>query len=541
MRTQGLFCALLALAGLAAGCDGASSNEPDPEANVVAEVAVSIDVDAQHTAISPLIYGSNQDRNGSVWTVRRLGGNRMTGYNWENNYSNAGSDFQHSSDQFIPSYLGIPNAEQTEPGRALTFWHDQSLQMGAHSVITLQLAGYVSADDFGTVTEAETAPSNRWVRVEPRKPAAFAASPDLRDGVVYLDELVAFLVRRYGTAASGSGVRFYSLDNEPALWPFTHVRIHPERLGAAELVDRSVAVASAVKDVDPDAEILGPALYGFGAYLNLQDAPDWAQAGQGATWFIDYYLEQMRLAEQSQGRRLLDVLDVHWYPEAQGSSRITGDGVSNADVEARVQAPRTLWDLSYVETSWIADCCGAFLPILPRLRSAIAAHYPGTKLAVTEYDYGAGHTISGGLAQADVLGAFGKYGVYLATRWGIEANDVFAAAAFKLYRNYDDVGGHFGDTSVFAEAGDRGRLSVYAAIEGTETSRLHVVLINKSRDGAVGTNFAITSDAAYAGAEVWGFDSRNAFVIRKDDVADIAGNAFRFVIEPMQAVHLVLE
>ena len=53
--------------------------------------------------ISRFIYGVNEslDGNYSAGTATRLGGNRWTAYNWENNASNAGSDwyFQNDSDR----------------------------------------------------------------------------------------------------------------------------------------------------------------------------------------------------------------------------------------------------------------------------------------------------------------------------------------------------------------------------------------------------------------------------------------------------------
>ena len=46
----------------------------------------------------------------------------------------------------------------------------------------------------------------------------------------------------------------------------------------------------------------------------------------------------MRLAEISSGKRLLDVLDIHWYPEAMGDNRITQTNANTtADKLARVQ------------------------------------------------------------------------------------------------------------------------------------------------------------------------------------------------------------
>ena len=544
MTTQAnRFAVILVGLLLLTGCDNdGMSDTEEPEPEIVGQAAITIDTGADRVAISPYIYGSNQDRPSDTWTVRRLGGNRLTGYNWENNFSNAGSDFQHFSDRFLLSNAGIPDSEAEEPGRVVTFFHDQSLQMGASSIITLQMAGYVSRDDDGAVSAGQTAPSSRWVPVQPRKNAPFDLMPDLTDGVVYMDELVNFLVQRYGDATAPNGVRWYSLDNEPALWAHTHPRIHPEPVGAAELVQRTIDLASAVKDVDPNSEILGPALYGFAAYLSLQDAPDWNQVNQGYTWFIDYYLDQLRQAEQATGRRLVDVLDVHWYPEARGDNRITDNNATTpADVTARLQAPRTLWDPTYTETSWIADCCGTYLPILPTLRQAIDTYYPETKLSITEYNYGGGHTISGGLAQADVLGAYGKYGVYIATLWGIEADDAYTSAAYKLYRNYDGSGGTYGDTSVRATTDDRENTSVYAAIEGDDTGTLHVILINKNQQGALEMQIDIESSTAYSSGEVWTFNAQSSSIGERNPVTGITGNAFTFTLAPLTAAHLVLQ
>ena len=58
--------------------------------------------------ISPYIYGTNQLLvGGENWTAMRFGGNRLTGYNWENNASNAGSDWNQSSDDYLASSFGV--------------------------------------------------------------------------------------------------------------------------------------------------------------------------------------------------------------------------------------------------------------------------------------------------------------------------------------------------------------------------------------------------------------------------------------------------
>src|SRR5689334_11758084 len=96
-------------------------------------VTFTIDTSTGRAAISPFIYGTNQDLTGTErWTARRLGGNRLTGYNWENNASNAGSDFQQSSDNFLCTNVGVSSCSTS--GSVVTTFHDKSISMGAISL-----------------------------------------------------------------------------------------------------------------------------------------------------------------------------------------------------------------------------------------------------------------------------------------------------------------------------------------------------------------------------------------------------------------------
>lgn len=105
--------------------------------------------------------------------------------------------------------------------------------------------------------------------------------------------------------------------------------------------------------------------------------------------FIEWYLDRAKAAEASAGKRLVDYLDLHWYPEAQGGGqRVIDENNSDAVVAAREQAPRSLWDQDYKESSWIVkDALGdKAITLVPRLRAKIADHYPGTKLSFTEWN-----------------------------------------------------------------------------------------------------------------------------------------------------------
>ncbi|RYZ15634.1 MAG: hypothetical protein EOP49_52795, partial [Sphingobacteriales bacterium] len=247
----------------------------------------------------------------------------------------------------------------------------------------------------------------------------------------------------YGKSTTATGIKGYALDNEPGIWFHSHpVLWGEEHTRVKYLMDNSFELASRVKELDPGAEIFGPASWGVAEFENLQFAPDWDEMNQGQyPNFVDYYLAKMKQQSESRAdkKRLLDVLDLHWYPQA------TNDGVSPFDNgtdyatnKARMEMTRSLWDPTYVENTWIGQDPGKreqFLPFLPKMNQQINTYYPGTKFAISEYSYmGITHP-SGGIAQADALGIFGKQSLYLATYWG--GVDGYIKSGFDIYQNYD--------------------------------------------------------------------------------------------------------
>ncbi len=506
-------------------------------------VTYNINTDVNRTPISKYIYGSNWG-SGTDYTIRRSGGNRLTAYNWENNFSNAGSDWYYSNDNYLSSSM--------TPGKAITDFHDQALSQGQASIVTLQMAGYVSADKNGNVNLAtETAPSPRFKKAVFAKGAAFCSppgSPVTTDANVYMDEFVNFLVNKYGHADDPNGVKFYCLDNEPDLWSGTHAEVHPALAGCAEYKNLSVAASLAVKNVDPNAQMLGPVSYGFNGFLTFQGAPDWAAPlSTGYSWFLDYYLDKMEANSVVAGKRLLDALDVHWYPEARDGNMEAVDGnrivdtpsvYSRANCTARMQAPRSLWDYDYHEVSWIEKWFGQWLPILPPLKNSINTYYPGTKLALTEYAYGGENHYSGGIATADVLGIFGKYGVYVATYWG---NGSYVDAAIKIYRNYDGNHSTFGDMNVFASMSNKVDSSIYASVFDGYTCEMHLIVINKNIDNAITGTFNITSPQNFTSGRVWHFDNSSATISETTAISSITGNSFTYTIPATTVCHMVLK
>ncbi len=538
---------LLALGWLVIACGDDAASSTDSGANAVdaagviipddpgaADIRVSVNTSNERRAISPFIYGVNQPEwtgRGRYMALARAGGNRYTAYNWENNASNAGADYMHQND----SYLGGGDT----PGEVVRAVVADSHANDAAALITVPIVDHVAADKSpgGDVAGSPNYLDTRFHQNRPSKAGALTTSPDTGDGFVYQDEFVNFVETAFPYAQNDDRRRiFYSLDNEPDLWSDTHARIHPDPVRYDELISRNTDYAAAIKSVAPEAVVFGFVSYGWQGYVSLQDAPD--ASGRD---FVDHYLSQMAQAEQQAGTRLVDVLDLHWYPEARGGGlRIIEDSAAADVAAARMDAPRSLWDDTYTETSWITEFSTLGpIALLPRMNDKIAAHYPGTRLSISEYYYGGGDHISGGVAQADVLGIFGRYDVFAAALWHIgNTNDDYIWAALNLYRNYDGAGARFGDTSVLTTTDDSATSSAYAAVDASSDDRVTIVLINKADERTAG--IAVTHTRRFSRAQVYRITEGSADIDAGADVSITATNAFIYTMPARSVTLLVL-
>jgi hypothetical protein len=318
--------------------------------------------------------------------------------------------------------------------------------------------------------------------------APFTTTPSTTDNAVYMDEFVWALDQKFaGQGIFGAGAAtptFIELDNEPELWNSTHLEIQGSAPVTSDAyIAKTIAIAKALKDQFPAITLVGPAHYGFGGVYNWQG--ELAATPGGANWFPDKYLAALRTASATYGRPLVDVYDFHWYSEATdpGGTRVTnltGTTLTDAQVQAVAQSPRSLWDPAYAEKSWIHDVLGGPIRLLPRLQAKIAAADPGMKLGITEYNNGGCQHIAGALAEADNLGIFGAQGVFAATYWPLGNSEPFCMAAFRAFRGFDGANAVFGDVAVQASSSDVQSVAAYASTDSAHAGRAVFVAINRS-------------------------------------------------------------
>lgn len=541
-RMRTLIAWLLAPAGLAwvaLNAGRIARQEAEPAASG-SEVVLTVDATRVTRPISPYIYGLSAASERHYRELRlplwRWGGNPSTRYNWEKgNCWNAARDWQFRNGNY--SHTGP--ADRAPSGAA-----DQAIATGrkfrADALITIPTMGWVARDDRngnasagvpngggppirpGSEAIAGYDPTENRRKVSqrslPRKGRPFADPPDLKDDVVYQDEWVYHLTRRFGKANAG-GVRFYAMDNEPDLWDVTHTDMHPVRPDYDELLRRFLTAADAVKDVDPSSQITGPVSWGWtGYFFSPRDrgSDNYGAHGdrkaRGDMPFLPWFLQQAAAHDRKTGRRTLDFLDVHYYPQGDGVYGGKADPKTNA---LRLRGTRALWDASYTDESWI----GAQVQLIPRLRKWVETYYPGTKIAINEWNWGADNTLNGGLAAAEVLGVFGQEGVDMACYWAIPALDSPAFFAYKMYRNADGRGAGFGDAAVEARSSDSADVSCFGSVE-TSTGRPAVMVINKLPDRDVPASLTVTAKQGVKSAEVYRFSGNDLKKIeRMPDIA----------------------
>ena len=549
----------------------ADAPHPGPTATAGTADAVltfRIDTERRH-AISRYIYGVNAATDPGAWggatppsaiPFNRMGGNRLSAYNWETNFSNAGSDYHYHNDRYLSASTVVGEAVRSRA--AATFAN------GAAFLATVPMLPFVAGDacdcDVGTRdADRVVRMATHFARNAPTRAAADTGTASATH-TVYQDDFVRWATRTFPGATGDSTRRLmFSLDNEPDTWHSTHKEVQSDlgddpaapRLQTYDaFIDTTIAFARAIKRVAPDALVFGPAVATYTGALTLgrYPTPDPVYGSWRAHPFLDVYLDRMHAAESREGRRLLDVLDLHWYPAAGTRvGEITNDFApqDSAQIEARLQAPRSLWDPTYDEQSWVSGVTAGPIRLLPRLRTQIADHYPGTRLAVSEYFYGRAGDISGGIAQADVLGVFGREGVYAAALWP-QANPwaapyagsgarafAYAFGAFRMYLDYDGAGGRFGDVGLDATTSDVAASSVYASLDAR--GRVVIVAINKRRT-AQPARIAVTGPVTLRTAHVYTLTDPVPIPAHAPDLAVAAGNAFTYTMPALSVSTLVL-
>ena len=480
--------------------------------------ALSVDAGNQTHAISPYIYGMNNyeltqaTATAANITIDRFGGDATSRYNYQLDVTNSAADYY-----FENSVAGTGQENTGQFNTQVT----SDAAIGAKTLGTVNVLGWVAKDGTSCSFPVSLYPNQYAVETSrmcgdgelPNQTNITGNDPTVTSTAVgpsFAGGWVTYLAGKFGQASSG-GVYIYDLDNEPSEWGYVHRDVHPLPFTYDEVTNNGMATAAAIKAADPTAEVSGPVMdswtdyfysqadvqsgYSTGPCYQFWDSPTDRKA-HGGIPFIEYYLQKFAAYQAANNLRLLDYVDLHTYFTAnyQGASLSFVPAGDTGAQQARLNSTRVLWDPTYTDPNYLqpnyptdanyTSSCNvpAQAPqLIPLMKKWVATDYPGTKTAITEYNWGGQESINGALAQADILGIFGSYGLDVGVLWGPPnpTTQIPGLVGFEIYRNYDGNKSMFGNMALASTSANQGVLSVYGALRTTDNA-VTVVVINKS-------------------------------------------------------------
>ncbi|HXU80829.1 MAG TPA: glycoside hydrolase family 44 protein, partial [Polyangia bacterium] len=277
--------------------------------------------------ISPMIYGvGGYLPDGTHFAMgigaKRWGGNPNTRYNWQHGHAwNAGADYFFRN----LDYTNDP-----------TFTYDRELQEmldhGVPEALTVPTIGWVAKDTtsysypvsvFGPQEQVTTENPDMGNGKTKEGGIIPPTMPPTRTSVAAPPEFIGkwLATIRDKDQKRGRSVKMVILDNEPALWHSTHRDVHPTPITYNELLERTIAYGTAVRKAYPEVLIAGPAEWGWTGYfysgldaaVGVGKAPD--RHAHRNVPLIPWWLHSVREYEKKNRIKLLDVLDVHFYPQ----------------------------------------------------------------------------------------------------------------------------------------------------------------------------------------------------------------------------------
>ncbi len=516
-----------------------------PVPQLSAPITIAVDAAVNRHPIDPRIYGLAFASQAALADldipINRWGGNGTSRYNWAISASN------HARDNFFENIADdVPAGHTGANGESADLFIQPTFAAGAQPLMTIPMLGYLPVDrvqrcgysialyaqsgccltkddpfhpdcgdGFHNVTKQPLKNVNNPLDIEVLYPSSHQGN------------WIQHNINTFGSAST-TGVKYYALDNEPGLWDSTHFDIHPGYETYDQLWSKMQEYGALIKAKDPAALISGIEEWGWLGYW--YSSSDWNKAdyadlhSHGEVYHTEWLLQKARAHEQTQGVRILDIASLHAYPQglkgdAQGLNTEFNPlhpdwEVLPATKTLRNQSTRQLWDPNYVDKSWMQDVGPApdtgRLRVIPRLREWVNRSYPGTKIGITEYNWGAENDMSGGTAQADILGIFGREGLDLGVRWTTPLAGSPPYNAFKMYRNYDNAHAKFGDLSVSAASPDADNIAAFAALRSSDRA-LTIMIVGKNFTDTTPVTVNIANFSPTGSAEVRQLTSANTF------------------------------
>jgi hypothetical protein len=261
-------------------------------------------------------------------------------------------------------------------------------------------------------------------------------------------------------------LQYWSMDNEPEIWNGTHDDVMPTQITAEQFMQRYFEVAKKARAKYPDIKLVGPVPANEWQWYNW--ASGISSGGRNYPW-LEYFIKRVAEEQEASGVRLLDVLDIHFYP-----------GSTNA--EQIVQYHRVYFDENYIfpEANGVKNVSGSwnanenkeyiFVRCKEWLEKYIGTDH-GVTFSVSETGIPEVNTKTTAVWYGSTLGEFMKHPeMEIFTPWSWQKGMWEVLHLFSRYNKTEYIQ---------AISSDEEFLSAYPTMNASEDS-LSVVLINRA-------------------------------------------------------------
>lgn len=470
--------------------------------SVFAQVKVSIDASKQLHTVSPFIYGKNNcfaDNNSTAASnseitryrdaglrfVRENSGNNASKYNWRKKLSSHpdwyNNVYQHNWDQeaaFI---------NQRFPNMQIMYG--------------FQLLGKAANNTNNNFGDWNYNQSQWWdgvhqnlagggvVNTAGGGDALTEGNPDLYLTDWPADSTTALLHHWFGENGLGFDplrFQYWSMDNEPEIWSGTHDDVMKEQIKAFEFMELYFDVALKAKAINPNIKLCGPVMANEWQWYKYSDQ----QLRIDNTYYcwLEYFIKKAADKEKETGIRVLDVVDIHWYP---------GE-TADADV---VQLHRVFYDEDFnypgangvktINGGWNNNLQNEY--ILKRIEDWLDKHFGenhGIGIGISEFGANNSKANVNAVLYASILGTFANNGIEFFTPWHWNKG---------MWEVMHIFSNHAKTSSVESTSDEESQVSAYSTINDSGDS-LTVMLVNRSLSATRNTQLSFSNFQLAAGS-----------------------------------------
>lgn len=477
----------------------------------ISAVEIIVDASSKRKPISPYIYGRNNSlsdnsssplsqsdwefyRQAGVRMFREGGGNNSTKYNWRRKLSSHpdwyNNVYRHDWDYAAQSL------EENMPG--------------TRGMWSFQLIGYAAANRDNNFNDWEFNGSQWWEGVTNNWAGGGGPEEGEGDPNLYLmpwppDSTVGILDQWFGDGGldlDESMFQYWSMDNEVEIWSGTHDDIMPVQISAEAFMNIYFDVAKKARVKFPDIKIVGPVPANEWQWYNWNNSKITYQNAR-YTW-LEYFIKRIADEQAASGIRLLDVLDIHFYPYEN-------------DPENIVRLHRVWFDENYnypgangVKVSGPGEWDNKITKeyIFKRCRDWMEEHLGidhGVGLSVSEMGIQSNDPNIVAIWYASTLGVFADNGVKIFTPWHWKTGMWEVLHLFSRYAQ---------DINVSSVSDLETYVSAYSSIN-TNLDSMTIILVNRSlsevQDVTVFMNNFSIGNGAYTSLMLYNLPGNETF------------------------------